>query len=149
MILHRHLCPPWVGGGRISFSDPPPLLTNWNYKFSIYSMLSITKFFSDRQFGFIPNRGTDMALYNTIQFIINNKTNLHVAVVSFDIASAFDSDLWHVLLARLRNINIQRNLYYLIKDYFKNRFIIFDTGFQNIQIKRQVYKGCPQGSSSA
>ncbi|KFM76026.1 Hypothetical protein in type-1 retrotransposable element R1DM, partial [Stegodyphus mimosarum] len=107
------------------------------------------KLIADCQYGFRKGRSADLALYNVITTIRDLKKVEHVALVSFDVRAAFDSVKWSSVLNKISKLNITKNLFLTVRDYFRNRKVIFTGISEQMYVEQQIYKGCPQGSCSA
>lgn len=101
---------------------------------------------SDSQFGFRSNRGTVDCVYNVLQQSYNLlSTNPHVALVSLDVAKAFDKVVHNTLLTILIKINIPLPIYNIIKSFLSNRTQFVRYGDATSPIIN-VSSGVPQGS---
>lgn len=98
--------------------------------------------YSDRQFGFVPGKGTTDALI-FIKRHLHNDSRLTLAVY-LDITGAFDNAWWPLILDRLRETNCPANIYRTIDSYLDNRTIQYMDN--KLNIRRQITTGCPQGS---
>jgi len=70
----------------------------------------------------------------------------YVAVISLYVKGAFDAAWWPGLLASMRNLRCQGNLYRLCGSYFNERTAFLT--MNNCIVQRKISKGCPQGSAS-
>lgn len=57
---------------------------------------------------------------------------------------AFDAAWWPGILHNLRNLQCPRNLYYLVKNYFRDRKANLSINYN--RTAKEATKGCPQGS---
>ncbi|GBP08074.1 Putative 115 kDa protein in type-1 retrotransposable element R1DM [Eumeta japonica] len=74
------------------------------------------------QYGFIPQRGTEDALYDLMTYIyIELNLKKIVLMVSLDIEGAFDNAWWPALKAQLLAYNCPVNLYGMAKGYLRDR----------------------------
>lgn len=113
----------------------------------ILYFLSLRKLISPNQFGFLPGRSTTMAIKKILKMIKKNKKRKkHTCILSFDIKGAFSNVWWEGVLHQLRLMRIHRNLYNLIRDYFKDREVFYENDV--FRIFRKYSRGCPQGSNS-
>ncbi|XP_035232417.1 uncharacterized protein LOC118204200 [Stegodyphus dumicola] len=80
--------------------------------------LNINAPLSRRQYGFVPGRSTDDALYDVMDFIKTHKKTQHVVLVSLDVSSAFDSVRWRSVLQTLIALKTPRNIVRSYFDYF-------------------------------
>lgn len=101
--------------------------------------------FSMNQYGFIPQKSTIDAALEVKKFIKNNLDQKNsVIITSLDVKGAFDAAWWPGILHNLRNLQCPSNLYYLVKNYFRNR--IAKLTMNHNRTEKEVMKGCPQGS---
>ena len=99
---------------------------------------------SNNQYGFMPQRNATDAAMAAREYIEEGFGNGEVvALVSLDVAEAFNSAWWPTILKTLRDCGCLRNLLNLTKSYFTNRVAILQT---NNTIEAEITKGCPQGS---
>jgi hypothetical protein len=98
---------------------------------------------SQRQFGFRPGKSTEDAIRFVIDSVESSGKDL-VAGIFLDIAGAFDTAWWPLVLAKLRLKQIPGDLFALVQSYFSNREITYDSGPSLIH--RRTTMGCPQGS---
>jgi hypothetical protein len=97
------------------------------------------------QYGFTPKKSTTDATLAVKEYIEDGFRQGHITIlVSIDVRSAFDAAWWPSILHTLKEFNCPKNLYKLARSYFSNRTATIYTN--NIQIERDVSKGCPQGS---
>ncbi|XP_047543137.1 uncharacterized protein LOC125075464 [Vanessa atalanta] len=101
--------------------------------------------FSTRQFGFMPQKSTEDALYTLIHHIKGQiKLKKLVALVSLDIEGAFDSAWWPAIRIRLAEEKVPVNIRRLLDSYLDNRKVrLRYAGEETI---RATNKGCVQGS---
>jgi len=66
-------------------------------------------------------------------------------IISLDVQGAFGSAWWPAILQRLRDIKCPRNLYYLVKDYLKERKAVMTEN--NSRVEKAITRGCLQGVS--
>jgi hypothetical protein len=99
-----------------------------------------------RQYGFTAQRSTVDAIAAAVAFIKKAyKTKGFALLIALDIIGAFDNAWWPIILDSLRNMKCSKNLYYLTKSYFTNRYA--KLWYQNIQTVKKLSRGCPQGSA--
>ena len=65
-------------------------------------------------------------------------------IISLDVQGAFGSAWWPAILQRLRDIKCPRNLYYLVKDYLKERKAVMTVN--NSSAEKAITRGLPQGA---
>lgn len=101
---------------------------------------------SSRQYGFVPQRGTEDALYDSISMVregvIRNKEI--VAVISLDIEGAFDNCWWPGIIKQLHEKKIDGPTLRLITSYLSDRSV--NLAYMNELVSRKTNKGCVQGS---
>lgn len=98
-----------------------------------------------RQYGFVPQRCTEDALYDLIQhFRDNMRRKLITVVVSLDIEGAFDNAWWPAVKCRLVEKGCPHNLRSLINSYLTDRAVT--VGYAGREYSKPTTKGCIQGS---
>ncbi|CAK1589381.1 unnamed protein product [Parnassius mnemosyne] len=100
---------------------------------------------STRQYGFMPQRSTEDALYVLMQFIhmkLNQKKI--IALVSLDIEGAFDSAWWPAIRVRLAEERCPLNLRRVIDSYLKDRKVV--VRYAGEEYAKGTSRGCVQGS---
>jgi len=98
------------------------------------------------QYGFRPNSNTDMAALEAVEFIRRSVEDSKVVCgVFLDVAKAFDSIDYSMLIDKLRKIGLKDNILGLFKSYITNRkqFVSSD-GFNSNLLN--TISGVPQGS---
>ena len=102
---------------------------------------------SNNQYGFTPQRNTTDAALAAREYIEEGfGTGEVVALVSLDVAGAFNSAWWPSILKTLRDCGCPRNLLNLTKSYFTNRVAILQTN--NNTIEAEITKGAPKGRAA-
>lgn len=97
------------------------------------------------QYGFMPQRGTEDALYDLMRHINERLSNRKsVIVVSLDIEGAFDNAWWPALKNQLITRRCPKNLYKVVNSYLENRHITVH--YAGESSTRRTTKGCVQGS---
>lgn len=105
------------------------------------------KFFNKNQYGFLPSKSTTQAIEKVIQFIkIARDKKQHSLLLSLDFKGAFNHAWWPLIFDSLKKSDCPCNLFYLLKDYFKDRTAIYKS--KNTITKINISRGCPQGSPS-
>ena len=100
---------------------------------------------SRRQYGFMPQRGTEDHLYDTVTHINQEiKNKKIVVVVSLDIEGAFDNAWWPAVKAQLIKKKCPKNLYGIITSYLTDRKVRI--GYMGEVWEKSTTKGCVQGS---
>ncbi|GFV47932.1 putative 115 kDa protein in type-1 retrotransposable element R1DM [Trichonephila clavipes] len=96
------------------------------------------------QFGFRENRSCIEAVDKLVHHIKNTRVNKHTASTFIDIKSAFDNVDWSTLFHIFHSYRIPLHFQKFIHSYLTNRVIIWTDN--TFTIKKQIFKGCPQGS---
>ncbi|KAL0858264.1 hypothetical protein ABMA27_012168 [Loxostege sticticalis] len=101
--------------------------------------------FSTRQYGFMPQKSTEDALY-TLVHRIQGKIELKklVTLVSLDIEGAFDSAWWPAIRIRLAEEKCPVNIRRLLDSYLEHRSV--KLRYAGEEVGRSTNKGCVQGS---
>ncbi|GBL92447.1 Putative protein in type-1 retrotransposable element R1DM [Araneus ventricosus] len=94
------------------------------------------------QYDFRKGKSCDLAIHDLIETIEIRMPSEHLALVSLDIKSAFDTMNWPVLFKTLESYGFPAFFKNFIYFYFKNRRVFYT----NVEISRLCSKGCPQGS---
>lgn len=98
-----------------------------------------------RQFGFVPQKSTEDALYAMMNHVRNELNNRKIIVlVSLDIEGAFDSAWWPAIKCRLADSKCPVNLRRMVDDYFYNRKV--RVRYAGAECLRKTTLGCVQGS---
>ncbi|XP_063823084.1 uncharacterized protein LOC135073021 [Ostrinia nubilalis] len=100
---------------------------------------------SQKQYGFMPQRGTEDALYDLINHVrkeLDRKKS--VIMISLDIEGAFDNAWWPALKTQLASRGCPRNLYKMVCSYLSDRSITVH--YAGAKSTRGTTKGCVQGS---
>lgn len=88
----------------------------------LYEFCTCNSLISDKQYGFMKNRGTNDALIFTSNFIYNNiDKNIPTVLAFLDLAKAFDTVNHKILLDKLWRIGIRGIPHQLIVNYLSNR----------------------------
>ncbi|KAL0892590.1 hypothetical protein ABMA27_014319 [Loxostege sticticalis] len=100
---------------------------------------------STRQYGFMPQRSTEDALY-TLVHRIQGRIELKklVTLVSLDIEGAFDSAWWPAIRIRLAEEKCPVNVRRLLDSYLEGRCV--KVRYAGEEVSRDTNKGCVQGS---
>lgn len=100
---------------------------------------------STRQFGFMPQKGTEDALVAlTSQLKRKRDSKRLVTLVSLDIEGAFDSAWWPAIKVRLAEEKCPINLRRVISDYLSDRSV--EVRYAGEKYRKATEKGCVQGS---
>ena len=112
----------------------------------IFDFIYKHKILSEKQFGFIKNKGTRDALsYITKTIYENLDKSKPIIVVFLDLAKAFDTVDHNILLHKLQAYGIRDNAYKLMQSYLTNRK-------QKVRIDQResepttITMGVPQGT---
>lgn len=106
--------------------------------------LETTEKISTAQYGFRKNYSAEQAVYAITEDIRTSRKSKNAVLIAMDIEGAFDNAQWHQIINRLEEYRIPRNLINLIKDYLKDRYV--ETVHLGGYAKKQIHKGCTQGS---
>ena len=88
----------------------------------IFDFIYKHKILSNKQFGFIKNKGTRDALSYITKRIFDNLDKSKPIIVAFlDLAKAFDTVDHNILLHKLQSHGIKGNAYKLMQNYLTNR----------------------------
>ncbi|KAL0269069.1 UNVERIFIED_CONTAM: hypothetical protein PYX00_010805 [Menopon gallinae] len=98
---------------------------------------------SQRQYGFRAGRSTTDAIMEMVKYV-RTSPDTYVCALFLDIQGAFDNAWWPLVLHRLRRSGCPRNLYEVVRDYFRCRTTHI-TGNEFV-VSRRASRGCPQGS---
>lgn len=98
-----------------------------------------------RQYGFVPQRSTEDALYDLKQHVESNlKRKEIIVMISLDIEGAFDNTWWPAIKKQLAVKKCPPNLRHLTDNYFENRKVV--VGYAGKTHAKATSKGCVQGS---
>ena len=109
----------------------------------IFRFLDANNFFSKSQFGFLPHKSTEMALFGIFSVLLRNIK--HNAILSFDIKRAFDSVDHKILLQKLYSCGIRGMCYELISSFITDRRQLMKNR-SNLSSFVKNGLGVPQGS---
>lgn len=102
---------------------------------------------NDNQYGFTPQRSTETALHSLKNFVNESLNKKGFAlVISLDISGAFNYCWWPKIFYQFRVKKVPNNICNLIESYFSDRYA--SLWYLNLETKRRIDIGCPQGSSS-
>ena len=116
-------------------------------KIRLLNYLENIDFFSPNQFGFLPQRNTELALLKFNMFFYRSIDNNNFTVAIFiDISKAFDSVNHEILLNKLFACGIRGEPHNLLKSYLNNRrqMVKIKNSFSSLSF---LTKGVPQGST--
>lgn len=98
-----------------------------------------------KQYGFVPQRSTEDALFDLIAHIRKCRDRkLICVIVSLDIEGAFDSAWWPAVKCRLVEKGCPVNLRRLVNSYLENRKV--SVRYADSTYTKETTKGCVQGS---
>lgn len=101
---------------------------------------------SPRQYGFIPQRGTEDALYDAVEMVRGTIRAKKIAlVVSLDIEGAFDGAWWPGILRCLIERGAERALVRVMGSYLDDRRVLLRYAGEEVSLP--TTKGCIQGST--
>ncbi|CAK1594525.1 unnamed protein product [Parnassius mnemosyne] len=102
--------------------------------------------FSNRQYGFMPQRSTEDALYDIMTVIKQGiKEKKIVMMVSLDIEGAFDNAWWPQIIKEIQRKNVNIHNLRLITSYLSSRSVIVK--YAGAIATKPTTKGCIQGST--
>jgi retron-type reverse transcriptase len=96
------------------------------------------------QYGFTPQKNAVDAAMKVRQYIAPHLNGGVAIIISLDVQGAFGPAWWPAILQRLRDIKCPRNLYYLVKDYLKERNAVMTMNKSSSE--KTITRGCPQGA---
>ncbi|XP_052750082.1 uncharacterized protein LOC128200503 [Galleria mellonella] len=97
------------------------------------------------QYGFLPQKSTEDALYDALSIVKSAIKSKQLAViVSLDIQGAFDSAWWPTIITQLDTMGIDEDILQLITSYLSQRKITIK--YSGVTINRETNRGCIQGS---
>lgn len=100
---------------------------------------------SQRQYGFMPQRSTEDALYVLVQHIREKLIQKKIiTMISLDIEGAFDSAWWPAIKIRLAEEGCPLNLRRLVDSYLDERTVRLR--YAGEEVLKKTNKGCVQGS---
>lgn len=98
-----------------------------------------------KQYGFVPQRSTEDALYDLVQQVqANLRSKEMMVIVSLDIEGAFDSAWWPAIKSQLIRLKCPLNLRRLVNSYFEGRKVV--VSYAGRSYAKDTNKGCVQGS---
>lgn len=116
----------------------------------LYKYFSSFNIFTTHQYGFLPKKSTELAIYNTINYIMENLDNKNkVAGIYFDLSKAFDNINHELLIQKLEGYGVRGVCSRLVQSYLQNRsqcVSITSNGITHISQSRKITQGVPQGS---
>ncbi len=102
---------------------------------------------SANQFGFLPQRTTEQAIHNVVDFAKESLAMKGIcALISLDITGAFDHARWDDIIYQMKLKGFPNNLIKLTKSYYTDRKVRLC--YQEVSFVKQTTMGCPQGSVS-
>ncbi|CAK1583056.1 unnamed protein product [Parnassius mnemosyne] len=102
--------------------------------------------FSNRQYGFMPQRSTEDALYDIMTVMKQGiKEKKIVVMVSLDIEGAFDNAWWPQIIKEIQRKNVNIHNLRLITSYLSSRSVIVK--YAGAIATKPTTKGCIQGST--
>lgn len=110
----------------------------------LWTLLS-KKSLNPNQYGFMPQKSTEDALYDAVAIIRDAvKHKKIVVMISLDIQGAFDGAWWPGIKQQLHKQGVHGSTFALMCSYLKDREISMNYADENIS--RATCKGCVQGS---
>jgi hypothetical protein len=112
----------------------------------INNYLKESKNLHKNQFGFLEGRSIVDAIIKTKNIVMENLIKRRsIIIVSFDIKNAFNSLKWPMIQNAILEMGFPSYLAYIIRDYLKDRWIIYVDCDGECRKKRMTC-GVPQGS---
>lgn len=104
---------------------------------------------SKMQFGFRKGRSTVDAILTVIEraekaLKQKRRGNRYCAVITLDVKNAFNNASWEAIAAALHRMRVPDYLCRILKSYFQNRILVYDTDKGKREIR--ITAGVPQGS---
>lgn len=120
-------------------------------KTRLMNFLISTGFFSENQFGFLPERGTQDAVMSLTSRVYSSLNKSKLALVLFlDLRKAFDVLSHKILLEKIKKIGIRGLVFDLIKSYLSGRTqsvrITSPEGVTTLSEPEHITHGVPQGT---
>lgn len=113
----------------------------------VIEYLLTNKFFSDRQFGFLPGRSTDGALLSHLTDVVSSLERNSVTVSLYlDISKAFDTVDHSILLDKLQKYGFRGTILHWFSSYLSNRNQRVRIG-DSLSSPQNISSGVPQGST--
>lgn len=110
-----------------------------------YRRNNVGKDILEKQYGFTMGKSCEDALNDLTAWIkMKHSENKKAILVSLDIASAFDSAWWPLILYRLRKCKVDKNTYNVVRSYFTERKV--KLCLKDKILNYPQMKGCVQGS---
>jgi len=108
--------------------------------------LATSEGLSERQYGFRKGRSTIDAISKAMELVVSASSGPlrrreMCTLVALDVANAFNSANWDIIVKALRNKGVPEYLRNVIQDYLNNIYLIYGEGK-----KLKVTCGVPQGS---
>ena len=99
----------------------------------------------DNQYGFVPNRSTQLAVMETVCDLYRAmNSNLVTGILFLDVRKAFDSLNHKILISKLKNIGLENNIIEWFNSYLDRKQILRYKGVSSNELN--VISGIPQGS---
>jgi len=115
-------------------------------KFQISNFFASSSFISEAQYGFMPNRSTDLALCDISDFVTNGCINGNGVIgVFIDVAKAFDCVAHNLLIEIMSHIGFSGTTLMWFGSYLSNRSIMVNLNGLSSSPK-SIHLGVPQGS---
>lgn len=100
---------------------------------------------SSRQYGILPQRSTEDALYDATEIIKNGLSKKQIVVsASLDIEGAFDNAWWPAILDELRRKNLDKSSWNVLRNYLSDKTV--EITYAGATIVKETNKGCIQSS---
>ena len=112
--------------------------------------ISANNILVEHQFGFVPKKSTELAIFTTLNNIFYNvDQNKNVAGLYFDLSKAFDTIDHKLLISKLKYYGIRGVCLELLTSYLEDRqqvVCVYGDGGPYFSGVQNVQRGVPQGS---
>lgn len=98
---------------------------------------------NEAQFGYMRGRSTEDAII-TFRRLVETSESKYITGMFVDMTGAFDRVWWPGILHKLRIGGVSGDLFGVLKDYLRGRFVSISSG--TWEVGKRVNRGCPQGS---
>lgn len=116
----------------------------------LMNFLSCHNILSQHQFGFRPKKSTELAIFNTVSYIMEQvDKNYKVAGLYFDLSKAFDTVDHRLLDRKLNALGIRGTCASLLNSYLTDRsqnVCVINKGLNYYSNMVKIKQGVPQGS---
>ena len=110
-----------------------------------YNILTRINYLNANQFGFIPGRSTQFAIFNMLKDIYDAKNSkLNTGLLFLDVKKAFDSLDHNILLSKIKSLGVSGKMLTWFNSYLDRTQRVRHNGNVSNEVKFQC--GIPQGS---